>query len=96
MGELSIKVNIANRSYPLRIKFSEEENIRKAAKLIDQNIKDLQASYAVKDSQDLLAMTALQYASQVLSGVKNTGMDDTIVQMIERLDEKVKNCLEEV
>jgi len=95
MRELSIKVNIANRTYPLRIKFSEEENIRKAASMIDQNIKDLQSNYAVRDHQDLLAMTALQYASQVLNGVKNTNEDERIVQRIETLNEKLENCLSE-
>ncbi len=95
MRELSIKVNIANRTYPLRIKFSEEENIRKAASMIDKNIKDLQSNYAVRDHQDLLAMTALQYASQVLNGVKNTNEDERIVQRIETLNEKLENCLSE-
>jgi cell division protein ZapA (FtsZ GTPase activity inhibitor) len=65
MDELSIKVNIGGRTYPLTIKRSEEELIRKASKNINDVVKDLQANYAVKDMQDLLAMTALQMATQL-------------------------------
>ncbi len=67
MKELSIKVTIANRVYPLSIKVSEEENIRKAAKMINDMVKDFELNYAVKDKQDLLAMCALQYATQKLN-----------------------------
>jgi len=34
MGEISIKINIADRVYPLRVDTAEEEIIRHAAKLI--------------------------------------------------------------
>ncbi len=67
MSEISIKVNIGTRSYPLTIKPEEEEIIRDAAKRINDSIKVLQENYAVKDIQDLLAMTALQFATQQLA-----------------------------
>ena len=57
MNELSIKVTIAGRTYPLTIDRSEEEKIRVAVSKINDNIKDLRDNYAVKDTQDLLAMT---------------------------------------
>lgn len=65
MSEISIKLNIGNRTYPLTINAHEEEPIRMAAKLINDHIKTLQESYAVKDMQDLLAMAALQVASKL-------------------------------
>ena len=64
MSQLSIKVNIAGRTYPLTIERSEEEMIRKAAENINESIKDLKENYAVKDMQDLLAMTALQLSTK--------------------------------
>lgn len=66
MSDLSIKLNIAGRVYPLTINRSEEEAIRKAAKRVDESVKIFQQNYAVRDKQDLLAMTALQLASQGL------------------------------
>lgn len=65
--EISIKINIADRIYPLTIKSEEEENIRKAAKLINEQMKDFQQKYEVKDKQDLLSMCALQYATESLN-----------------------------
>mgnify|MGYP003881302363 CR=1 FL=1 len=76
MKELSIKVTIANRVYPLSIKVSEEENIRKAAKMINEMVKDFELNYAVKDKQDLLAMCALQYATQKLNLESNNAQVD--------------------
>ena len=64
MDKVSLKIIIAGRTYPLTIKKEEEAAIKAAADQINANIKKLQGSYAVKDMQDLLAMTALQLASK--------------------------------
>ena len=64
MDKIALKIIVAGRTYPLTIKKEEEEAIRNAAERINTNIKKLQGSYAVKDMQDLLAMTALQMAVQ--------------------------------
>lgn len=61
---LKIKVNIAGRTYPLTIKREEEEDIRKAVKHINEAVKRFEERYAVKDKQDVLAMCALQIATQ--------------------------------
>lgn len=62
---LKIKLSIADRVYPLTIKPQQEEGLRKAAKEIEVMIKKFEQSYAVRDKQDVLAMCALQFASQV-------------------------------
>lgn len=76
MSELSIKVNIAGRSYPLTIKREEEEAIRKAAKEVDLIVTNFQTNYAVKDKQDLLAMTALQLATKALNSGQGKGAEE--------------------
>jgi cell division protein ZapA len=63
--KLKIKLSIANRVYPLTIAPSQEEGLRKAAKNIDAMIKQFEQNYSVQDKQDVLAMCALQFASQV-------------------------------
>ena len=62
MDELSIKVSIGGRTYPLTIQRDEEEIIRKAAKKVEDTLLQFQQNYAVRDKQDLLAMVALQMA----------------------------------
>ena len=64
MAKLSVKVVVAGRTYPLSVSESEEKKVLKAAEDINKAIKLLQDNYAVKDMQDLLAMTALQLASK--------------------------------
>ena len=62
---LKIKVSIADRVYPLTVKTEEEEGIRKAVKKINELIKKFERNYAVRDKQDVLAMSALQFASKL-------------------------------
>ena len=64
MGKLSLKVIVAGRTYPLTVNQGEEVKVTKAAEDINRAIKTLQDNYAVKDMQDLLAMTALQLATK--------------------------------
>ncbi|MEN8123787.1 MAG: cell division protein ZapA [Bacteroidota bacterium] len=64
-NKLKIKVTIGNRVYPLTINNeSEEEGIRKAVNKINELIKSFEQNYEIRDKQDVLAMCALQFASQ--------------------------------
>lgn len=91
--EISIKVVIGDRQYPLKISLSEEENIRKAAKLVNERSKYYTENFSVKDKQDALAMTALECAteninnsqSQLLSQEQNTKLID-LSNFLDNLD----------
>lgn len=72
---LKIKLSIADRVYPLNIPPEQEEGLRKATKKIEAMIKQFENSYAVRDKQDVLAMCALQFASQVEQKVIDTQTD---------------------
>jgi cell division protein ZapA len=58
MADISIKLKIADREYPMRVNASEEEIIRKAGKVLNERIKAYQDKYRIDDKQDLLAMVA--------------------------------------
>ncbi len=90
MSDLSINVNIGGRTYPLTISRNEEEQIRKAVSEINKNIKDLKENYAVKDMQDLLAMTVLQYASETVK-VNNSVEFEKLQDAITALNSELKN-----
>lgn len=66
-NDISIKVNIGDRVYPLRIKANEEENVRKAAKLLNEKMAFFNANFSIKDKIDGLAMAALEYAVDTLN-----------------------------
>jgi cell division protein ZapA (FtsZ GTPase activity inhibitor) len=63
--KLKIKLSIADRVYPLTVEMSQEEGLAKCFKKIDLMIKQFEENYAVRDKQDVLAMCALQFASQL-------------------------------
>tara|TARA_R110002049_G_scaffold125972_2_gene281606 strand:- start:1333 stop:1620 length:288 start_codon:yes stop_codon:yes gene_type:complete len=92
---LSIKVIIANRPYPLTVSNEqEEESIRKAAKRINDILKDYESKYAVKDKQDLLAMCALEFATKSVEiESKNVIEDDGLREELEDLEALVSKLV---
>lgn len=64
MSKIPLKIVVAGRTYPLSVNEGEQRKVLKAAEDINNSIKLLQENYAVKDMQDLLAMTALQLATK--------------------------------
>ena len=58
MAELSIKIRIGNREYPMKVKAEDEERIRRAGKLLNEKIKSLKDQFGIDDAQDLAAMVA--------------------------------------
>ena len=66
MESLKIKVTIAGRVYPMKVKnANEEQGMRKAANEINELVTNFEKNYAVSDKQDVLAMCALQFASLI-------------------------------
>ena len=66
MEEITINIVIADKSYKLTVSKSDEGMVRKAASMINDRIKSYSAHYAFKDMQDLLSMTALQFATSAV------------------------------
>jgi len=90
--KLKIKLSIANRVYPLTIAPDQEEGLRKAAQKIDAMIKQFEQSYSVRDKQDVLAMCALQFASQSEQKViDKVSLSEEVEQKLEALDQLLKN-----
>lgn len=67
IDDISIKINIGDRVYPLRIKAKEEEYVRKAAKLLNEKMGFFNSNFSVKDKIDGLAMAALEFAVDSLN-----------------------------
>jgi cell division protein ZapA len=88
--KLKIKISIADRVYPLTVDSSQEEGLRSASKKIDTMIKQFEENYAVRDKQDVLAMCALQFASQVEQKQLDNAIDGT--ETVERLS-KINDLL---
>jgi cell division protein ZapA len=86
--KLSIRVNIIDRFYPLKIDKKDEEKIRKAGKIINDKVLQYKQKYSDKDAQDFLAMAALQYATRL---IELEGKED-----LSPLEESIKELNEEL
>jgi len=89
--KLKIKLSIANRVYPLTIEPVQEEGLRSAAQKIDAMIKQFEQSYSVRDKQDVLAMCALQFASQTeQTTIDKENLNEDVEHRLEAIDQLIK------
>jgi cell division protein ZapA len=93
----TINLYIAEKHYPLKIKRSEEELVRKAAKLINDKIAQYRGLYNLEEAglelRDLLAMAACQIAIEAIKNSEKT--DDTafyksVLQLNKELEDFLK------
>lgn len=93
---IHINVVLADRPYRIKIKSDEEEIVRKAAKLINDKVKEYQQLFSSKDKQDFLAMIAIQNTVESLkvgTGVKDSETNLLTTQKIEELDKLLEEFL---
>ena len=85
--EISIKVNICDRFYPLRIKTSEEEGVRSAVNSINERAKHYNQNFSIQDKQDALSMVALEFASGQSKTTAESNDFKTINAKLKRLEQ---------
>ncbi|MCC7301913.1 MAG: cell division protein ZapA [Bacteroidia bacterium] len=93
MAEVSIKINIAGRTYPIKVEKGREGMVRKAAEQINRKMDELRSSYAVKDAQDLLAMSALQLFTQNLHTEQQMMVDQDMAFRLVEMEAFVSDYL---
>ena len=92
--KLKIKLSIANRVYPLTIDPSQEEGLRTATKKIEVMIKQFEQNYSVRDKQDVLAMCALQFASQIeQKALDKVYVNDEVEDRLKAIDQLLNEHL---
>jgi cell division protein ZapA len=96
VDKLKINVVIAGRTYPLSVKNTkEEEGMRKAANAINNLIALYEKNYAVSDKQDVLAMSALQFASKIeIASLEKQSTEKEVIQKINELSNLLETHLE--
>ena len=93
--KLKIKISIADRVYPLTVETTQEEGLRTTSKKIDATIKKFEANYAVRDKQDVLAMCALQFASQLEQKQIDKSVDNLETnERLKKINELLANYLD--
>jgi len=94
MEELSIRIRIADREYPMKVSMDDEARIRKAGKLINEKTKEYQEQFGIDDKQDLLAMVAFDcLVEQIQSNAVNVDIDESVVNKVTYLNHIVSQVL---
>ena len=94
--EIGVTIHLAGRPYRLLVKREEEEEIRRAAKLVDDQINYYARTYSYNDKQDLLAMVALHYATAGMNAEEESGfikqqLQGTLTEIDSILTEALKD-----
>ena len=90
-----IKLTIANRVYPLNVPLEQEEGLRVASKKIDIMIKHFEENYAVKDKQDVLAMCALQLATQTeQESLSEAKINNEVNKRLEKINKSIQEIID--
>ncbi|MEN8119630.1 MAG: cell division protein ZapA [Bacteroidota bacterium] len=92
--KLSIRLNIADRYYPLKVDRNEEERLRKAAKLINDRILQYKQKYTSKEAQDFMAMVSLQFATKYLECEEKLD-ESPIIEKINNLNNELEHFLQD-
>jgi len=88
--KLSINIKIDGRSYPIKVDRLEEEKYRKAAKIINDIVLQYRQKYFTSDTQDFLAMTAIQFVAKSIDleeQVDRSPFFDELMKLDEELGE---------
>ena len=93
MKSLKIKVIVANRTYPLTIKREDEEQVRKAVKMIEERLKVYENSFAARDTQDLLSMCLLEMSVKVLTDEQKVKVDSSYEEQLQKLESLIDEQL---
>ena len=94
MEKLSIRIKISDREYPMKVDPEDEENIRKAGKIINERLKAYREKFGIDDKQDLLAMVAFDSTVERLKTEgKSHQLDDSIEQKLESLNQIISEAI---
>ena len=86
--EVSIKVKIADRVFPLKVSTQEEPYVRQAVRNLDNKIKEIRSQYGIKEYKDVLAMIALEMATELAKiRSKEWIEDDGVTDKVDHLNE---------
>lgn len=94
MDELSIKLKIADREYPMKVRPQDEERVRKAGKSINERLRSYRERFGIDDKQDLLSMVAFDCLIEKLEvEEKQYGADDSVLEKIDDLNQRLGQAI---
>jgi cell division protein ZapA (FtsZ GTPase activity inhibitor) len=90
---IPVNIVIADRTYRIKTRASDEEVIRKTVKLINDKVIEFKTQFAGKDMQDYISMVIIWYATQnATGGINEVDLQETknaVLQLENLLDKTI-------
>lgn len=94
MGELSLKIKIHDREYPIKVTEQDVEMMREIESTLNDRISNFRKQFKVDNKQDLLAMVAFDLMVEVTKSAKNQGLqEDQIAEKVSHLNQMISEVL---
>lgn len=94
MDELSIKIRIADREYPMKVRREEEARVRNAGKMINDMMKSYKEKFGIEDKQDLLAMVAFDcLVDKMAFEETHQHVDQSVAEKVDQLNRLVSQSI---
>jgi len=79
---------IGDRTYRIKVLPSDEEQVRKTLKVINDKIMEFRTKFGGKDMQDYISMVLIWYATQPQSSSNNDTITE-FTQMLEKINKQL-------
>lgn len=84
---IPLNIGIADRTYRIKAKPEDEENIRQTLKVINDKIIEFKTEFSGRDMQDYISMVIIWYATQAGS-IQNSD-EKNILSALENLENQL-------
>ena len=85
---IPVNIVVADRTYRIKIRKDEEEDVRRVMKEVNEKIVEFKAAYAGKDIQDYIAMALIMYATHpaTIGGKAQANIAPFLREKLQHLD----------
>tara|TARA_Y100000817_G_scaffold73115_1_gene56021 strand:- start:1715 stop:1999 length:285 start_codon:yes stop_codon:yes gene_type:complete len=94
LENLSIKLVIGNRSYPMKVPIEDEQKIRNIGKDLNKRISEIKSQMNIDDLQDILAMIAFKLSVELDDNKDQTSENKDAYKKIENMINEIDKKLE--
>jgi cell division protein ZapA len=97
MSEVTLKIDIAGKEYPLKVTKENAYFIEEASQMIKNNLSEFEKKYTITDKKDILAMVFLQTVSEFLKEREKKEAElASLKTLLDELGEMVKQHQQKV
>jgi cell division protein ZapA len=90
---IPINVLLGDRTYRIRVLPSDEEEVRKILKIINDKILEFKTRFSGKDMQDYIAMVLLWYSTQSIPGPNQPAISQDMLEALNKMEIQLDKVL---